>query len=103
MLKEVISPNGNKMNFEYSRDGSPMILSDVRTDVTVYQLNGDTDRFPSQGSDRGFSFIVQHPVYPKSITMDGGVKIDFSLLHANDLSTVALLFVEWLKQIALIT
>ncbi len=97
MLKEVISPNGNKMNFEYSRDGSPMILSDVRTDVTVYQLNGDTDRFPSQGPDRGFSFIVQHPVYPKSITMDGGVKIDFSLLHANDLSTVGSSFVEWLK------
>ncbi len=97
MLKEVISPNGNKMNFEYSRDGSPMILSDVRTDVTVYQLNGDTDRFPSQGPDRGFSFIVQHPVYPKSITMDGGIKIDFSLLHANDLSTVGSSFVEWLK------
>lgn len=29
--------------------------------------------------------------------MDGGVKIDFSLLHANDLSTVGSSFVEWLK------
>lgn len=97
MLKEVISPNGNKINFEYLRDGSPMILSDVRTDVTVVQLNGDTERFPSQGADRGFSFIVQHPVYLKSVTMDGGYKIDFSFLHANDLSTVGPSFEEWLK------
>ena len=97
MLREVISPDGNKMHFEYQRNGSPIILSDVRTDCAVYGINGTAALLPSQNIDRGLSFIVQHPVYPKSISTDDGLKIEFFPSKDNDLSTVGKQYEEWLQ------
>ncbi|MDE5732293.1 MAG: hypothetical protein K2H95_04555, partial [Bacteroidales bacterium] len=97
MLREVISPDGNKMHFEYQRNGSPVILSDVRTDCAVYGVNGTAALLPSQNIDRGLSFIVQHPVYPKSISTDDGLKIEFFPSKDNDLSTVGKQYEEWLQ------
>lgn len=97
MLREIISPVGNKISFEYQRNGSPIILSDVRTDYAVYEINGGNAVLPSQHPDRGLSFIVQHPVYPKSISVDGGLKIEFSLTRADDLSTVGEKYEDWLQ------
>lgn len=88
MLKKVISPRGSEITFDYQRNGSPIIVSDVRTDVTTYSPGGAVGFFPSQDSDRGLSFIVQHPVYPKSISVDGCAEIRFFLSRSNSMGTV---------------
>ncbi|MCM1178293.1 MAG: hypothetical protein NC335_11185, partial [Bacteroides sp.] len=97
MLREVISPDGNKITFEYQRNGSPIIISDVRTDVVVYSLNGDIMNETSQSPDRGLFFIVQHPVYPKSISINDDFKVSFSLSRSNSLNTVGKKHEEWLR------
>lgn len=97
MLKEVISPDGNKITFEYQRNGSPIIISDVRTDVATYEPNGNQAIFPSQNPERGISFIVQHPVYPKSIIFEDGPVVEFVTFKSNELSTVGTNFENWMK------
>ena len=98
MLREVISPNGNKMTFEYQRNGYPVIISDVITDVYVFDVNGDPSIFPSHKNERGCSFIIQFPLYPKSIKVVGGVKVEFLLSRSDDLSTVGEAYEEWLQK-----
>ncbi|MCM1503565.1 MAG: DUF5977 domain-containing protein, partial [Bacteroidales bacterium] len=96
MLREVISPDGMRMTFEYQRNGSPIILSDVITDICTYFPDGQQAVWPSQSPDRGISFIVKHPVYPKSIRVDD-LTVDFSYNHANDLSTIGSRFVYYMQ------
>lgn len=89
LLKEIVSPNGNKMSFKYRRDGSPVIMSDVRTDVwTADYASGSSNPSPATDPDRGKSFIIQHPLYPLSITSDDGLEIQFSTSRDSDLATV---------------
>lgn len=97
MLKEVISPDGNKITFTYQRDGNPIIISDVRTDLATYSPDGNQAVVPSQDPDRGISFIVQHPVYPQLISVDNGPSIDFMILRSNGLSTVGTNFERWMQ------
>lgn len=97
MLKEVISPDGNKITFEYQRNGNPIIISDVRTDVATYEPNGNLAILPSQDPERGISFIVQHPVYPKSIIFEDGSAVEFVIFKSNGLSTVGANFEKWMK------
>lgn len=98
MLKEVISPYGNKISFEYQRDGSPIIVSDVRTDLTTYLTNGSIFNSPSQDSERGISFIVQHPVYLKRIIVTDGPAINFMLSKSKSLATVGKDFEKWMQK-----
>ncbi|MBO8445100.1 MAG: hypothetical protein IAC23_05325 [Bacteroidetes bacterium] len=79
MLREVVSPKGNRMTFTYRRDGSPIIISDVITDLWIYDPSGSQSIFPPQDPERGKSFIVQHPVYPEKIPADEGLEITFSV------------------------
>lgn len=88
MLREVISPKGNKISFSYQRNGNPIILNDVINDLWVYSYNGGQGFYPSQDKERGKSFQVLHPVYPKSIVFDDDLKIEFSISRNEDLSTV---------------
>lgn len=88
MLREVISPKGNKISFSYQRNGNPIILNDVINDLWVYSSNGILSIYPSQDKERGKSFQVLHPVYPKSITFDNDLKIEFYVSRNEDLSTV---------------
>lgn len=76
------------MTFEYMRNGSPIIISDVITDIARYSPDWDIMEPVSTAPDRGISFIVQHPVYPWRITIDGGPEIDFSLNKSVGLNTV---------------
>lgn len=89
LLKEIISPKGNRISFKYRRDGNPVIMSDVRTDVwTVDYASGSSNQSPVTDPDRGKSFIIQHPLYPLRITSDDGLEIYFSTAKDKDLSTV---------------
>lgn len=88
MLREVISPKGNKISFSYQRNGNPIILNDVINDLWVYSSNGLLSIYPSQDKERGKSFQVLHPVYPKSIVFDDDLKIEFGISRNEDLSTV---------------
>lgn len=88
MLREIISPKGNRIKFSYQRNGSPLIMSDVITDIAVYTKEGIPGMMPSGDSDRGKSFVVQHPLYPLSIEVDGGLNIRFSITKSNTLRTV---------------
>lgn len=88
MLREIISPKGNRIKFSYQRNGSPLIMSDVITDIAVYTKEGIPGMMPSGDSDRGKSFVVQHPLYPLSIEVDGGLNILFSITKSNTLRTV---------------
>ncbi len=97
MLREIISPEGRKITFNYMRDGSPIIISDVRKDLTVINNGIYADILPSQNADSWKSFIVQHPVYPKSITVDGGLCIDFYMSKADDMNTVGDNYKKWLQ------
>ena len=97
MLREVISPKGNRITFTYRRDGSPVIISDVITDTYVYDPSGTQTIFPSQDTDRGKSFIVQHPVYPEKISVDESLEIRFSMSKAHDLSKIREEDMEYLQ------
>lgn len=89
LLKEIVSPKGNRISFKYRRDGSPVIMSDVRTDVwTVDDTSGSINPSPGTDPDRGKSFIIQHPLYPLRITSDDGLELYFSTTKDNDLPTV---------------
>lgn len=87
MLREIISPKGNKIKFTYQRNGNPIILNDVITDLWRWDANGNF-LGASQDKDRGKSFHVLHPVYPQSIVFDNDLKITFSISQNNDLNTV---------------
>lgn len=97
MLREIISPKGNRITFTYRRDGSPVIISDVITDTYVYDPSGTQTIFPSQDTDRGKSFIVQHPVYPEKISVDESLEIRFSMSKAHDLSKIREEDMEYLQ------
>ncbi len=97
MLREVVSPNGNKMTFEYQRSGSPIIISDVRKDLATYKPNGTPAIIPSQDSERGISFIVQHPVYPQSISVEGGPVFNFMTFRSKSLNTVGSNYEKWMQ------
>ena len=88
MLREVISPKGNKISFSYQRNGNPIILNDVINDLWVYSSDGLLSIYPSQDKERGKSFQILHPVYPKSIIFDNDLKIEFYVSRNEDLSTV---------------
>lgn len=89
MLKEIISPKGNRLSFQYRRHGSPVIMSDVRTDImTIDYVSGDITENRSTDPSRGLSFIIQHPLYPLSISSNDGLSISFSTTKANDLPTI---------------
>ena len=88
MLREVITPDGNRMTFEYMRNGSPIIISDVITDIARYSPDWEMMEPVSTAPDRGVSFIVQHPVYPWGISIDGGPEIDFAINKSVSLNTV---------------
>ncbi len=96
MLRKVVSTKGNTIVFDYLRDGSPLIMSDVRTDVSVYSTGGNAV-FPSHHPDRGRSFIVQHPLYPNSISVGDKFKINFSSSRNGDMPTVNEQDREYLK------
>lgn len=97
MLREVISPKGNKISFSYQRDGNPIILNDVINDLWVYSSNGILSIYPSQDKERGKSFQVLHPVYPKSIVFDDDLKVEFNISRNEDLSTVRTEDLRFLK------
>lgn len=97
MLREVISPKGNKIRFSYKRDGNPIILNDVINDLWVYSPNGILSIYPSQDKERGKSFQVLHPVYPQSILFDDDMKIEFYTSKNEDLSTVRTEDTDFLK------
>lgn len=88
-LKEIISPKGNRISFNYRRDGNPVLMSDVRIDVTtINYASGQIELSPVTDPDRGKSFIIQHPLYPHYITSDDGLELYFSTTRDNDLSNV---------------
>lgn len=88
MLREVVSPNGNKIKYSYQRNGNPIILTDVITDFLERDLNGNSINTPSEEFDRGKGFQVLHPVYPKEIVFDNDLVITFSIGKNVDLNTV---------------
>lgn len=104
MLRKITTPQGHVATFEYKRNGSPVTMTDVRTDLTTYNiLNGvPTDvRFftlnvcPEHSStnyanpDRGKSFIIGHPVYLEKIVIDNNLTISFDISKSNDLSSLS--------------
>lgn len=84
MLREIISPKGNKITFTYQRNGSPIVISDVITDIGVYDANGQNGYIARQDK----SFVVQHPAYIRNINVDDKMDISFSMSRDNGLSTV---------------
>lgn len=80
MLREVVSPKGNKIAFSYCRNGNPVAMSDVITDLITTSYNQD--------KDRGKQFRVLHPLYPKQIVVDSVLTIDFSLSRSKGMGTV---------------
>lgn len=97
MLKEVISPDGNKISFEYKRDGNPIIISDVRKDLFTYDNNGFSGSILTQEEERGLHFIIQHPVYPESVIFENGPEVKFHISKNQNLNTISQENEIWMK------
>ncbi len=103
MLRKITTPQGHVATFEYKRDGSPISMTDVRTDLTTYSIqNGipsethyKLDSWPEYIStnhsapDRGKSFILGHPVYLNKIVIDNDLTISFDTSRSNDLCSLS--------------
>ena len=90
LLKEIVSPKGNKITFTYHRNGNPVIISDVITDFMVTdEKEAASPILPDESSDRGKTFIIQHPLYPESIITSDSLEVSFYTEKDNDLETVS--------------
>ena len=90
LLKEIVSPKGNKITFTYHRNGNPVIISDVITDfMVVDEKNVAPPILHDESADRGKTFIIQHPLYPESIITSDGLEVSFYIEKDNDLETVS--------------